>query len=60
MHASSLQTGTKIDRYNATQAIYTDLLQRVVWKCVKIEPFFNLNVHTKGYVGGETFPRCFS
>jgi hypothetical protein len=44
MPGSSLQTGTKIDHYNAMQAVHSDLLKRVVWKCVKIEPFFNLHV----------------
>jgi hypothetical protein len=43
MHASSLQTGTWIYHYNATQAIHSDLSHRVVWKCYKIEPFLKLH-----------------
>jgi hypothetical protein len=39
MHASSLQTGTWIYHYNATQTKHSDLSQRAVWKCYKIEPF---------------------
>jgi hypothetical protein len=37
-----LATGTLIHHYNATQAIHSDLSQRVVWKCYKIEPFLKL------------------
>jgi hypothetical protein len=37
MHASSLQTGTWIHHYSGTQAIHSDLSQRVVWKCLKVK-----------------------
>jgi hypothetical protein len=43
MHTSLLRTCTWSYHYNATQAIHSDLSQRVVRKCFKIEPFLKLS-----------------
>jgi hypothetical protein len=42
-----LQTGTWIYHYNATQAIHSDLGQRVVWESYKIEPFLKFSWHAR-------------